>query len=103
MNITLLNESIEEILESEFAISVKLIISNKTKNIKAIPHKQIFEESIYDIDRVAYTYWIDCAKYDVRGLKQNDKVVIDDITYNVEVIQNKLSGWSRIYLTKYDA
>lgn len=106
MNITLLNDSIEEILNSDIAIDAKIIISgepNKIKNIRVIPHKQIVEESIYDIDRVAYTYWIDAAKYDVKGLKQNDKVIIDDITYNVEVIQTKISGWATIYLSKYDA
>lgn len=103
MRITLLNDSIKEILNSEFSVEAKIELQNPPgiiKYIRVIPHLEYSQESALEIGREAYLFWCDCLTDDILDVKQNDKITIEDEKYNIEVIEHKINNWSTLRMTK---
>lgn len=102
MKLRLVDNEIKEILNSEISTEAKLVTTSpvQTKYIRIIFHSQYSAEDVMDMNREAYLYWADCFYDDVKDARQDDKITIDGIEYNIESIENRTDSWCILRLTR---
>lgn len=102
MKLRITDNEIKEILNSEVSAEAKLVTASPTttKYIRVIFHSQYSAEDILETNREAYLYWVDCYCDDVADAKQDDKITIDGVEYNIESIENRTDSWSTLRLTR---
>lgn len=102
MKLRLIDSAISEVLNSEFSVEARLVTASpaSTKYIRVIFHSQFSAEDILETSREAYLYWVDCYYDDIVDVKQNDKITIDGVEYNIESVENRTDSWSTMRLTR---